>query len=89
MPSSAAVLGESTVCTAISRNIHRGDESVDTTKLQSFLHNAGFLVDEVSGFYGDKTIQAVKEYQSSKGLPKTGMTYENTRQIIRMDTCGR
>ena len=43
---------------------------------------------EVTGFYGDKTIGAVKDYQMAKGLPITGMVYDATRAAIKAETCG-
>lgn len=82
------VLGASTVCTELTRNFHRGDESLETTKLQTFLHEQGFMTDVPSGFYGDKTVEAVKAYQASRGLPQTGMVYDFTRKAITSDTCG-
>ena len=74
-------------CTDISRNIHRGDESPMTSLLQVFLADKGFLQGEPSGFFGDLTIEAVKAYQRSLGLPETGMVYDFTRQAIKDATC--
>jgi peptidoglycan hydrolase-like protein with peptidoglycan-binding domain len=45
------------------------------------------MIDDPSGFYGDKTIEAVKRYQRNKGLPETGMVYEFTRSMIAKDSC--
>jgi hypothetical protein len=84
--SRSQVLGASTMCVDIPRNMHRGAESSSVTTLQKFLKDKGFL-SEVSGFYGDKTIEAVKDYQASKGLIPTGMVYEVTRQAMRDETC--
>lgn len=74
-------------CVDIPRNIHRGSESVFVTSLQSFFIEKGLMEGESTGFYGDKTVQAVKEYQISKGLPPTGMVYDFTRSAIKEDTC--
>ncbi len=82
----AKVLGASTACIYISRNLHRGAESSAVTTLQKFLQSKG-LLNEVSGFYGDKTIEAVKGYQATIGLAPTGMVYEVTRQAMRDETC--
>jgi peptidoglycan hydrolase-like protein with peptidoglycan-binding domain len=82
------VLGAySTSCVNIMRNLHRGDESVFVSKLQDFLTQKGFLTEKTTGFYGDKTVEAVKEYQSSKGLSVTGMVYDLTRQAVQSETC--
>ncbi len=87
------VLGASTSyqeevsCTRISKNIRRGDESNDTKALQSFLNKKGLLSNDPTGFYGDKTVLAVKAYQTSKGIPATGMTYEVTRSLVEGESC--
>jgi hypothetical protein len=87
IPTETMVLGASASCTEIARNLHRGDESADTTLLQTFLHSVG-LLNDVTGFYGDNTVSAVKAYQGSKGLSATGMVYELTRDAIRGESCG-
>jgi hypothetical protein len=84
---SGEVQGLATQCVDLWVNMHRGYESYSVTKLQEFLRSHNFL-GEVTGFYGDLTIAAIKEYQGSKGLPKTGMTYELTRAAIKAETCG-
>lgn len=84
--STGAVLGASAQCVDLPVNMHRGYASYSVTRLQTFLKSIG-LTDEVSGFYGDKTVTAVKEYQASKGLPQTGMVYDFTRQLIKQDSC--
>ena len=73
-------------CANIPYNLHRGAESKNVTKLQKFLQEKGLLSD-VTGFYGDKTVEAVKDYQASKNLPVTGMVYDFTRQVIKEDSC--
>lgn len=73
-------------CVNITYNLHRGHESNNVTKLQKFLQGKGVL-NEVTGFYGDKTIEGVKDYQANVGLPVTGMVYEATRESIRQESC--
>ena len=83
-----AVLGAfTTSCVDIPKNIHRGSESVFVSKLQDFLIGKGLLTEQATGFYGDKTVTAVKDYQSENGLPVTGMVYDFTRNVIREETC--
>ncbi|MCX6757055.1 MAG: peptidoglycan-binding domain-containing protein, partial [Candidatus Nomurabacteria bacterium] len=81
------VLGVSTICTNIPRNLHRGAESNSVKNLQTFLQDKGLLSDTPTGFYGDKTVEAVKDYQAMKGLPQTGMVYTFTRQAIKAESC--
>ena len=83
------VLGASIKCVQIPSNLHRGKEGKVVTDLQEFLATAGFLSLAPSGFYGDKTILAVKEYQAARGIPVTGMVYGMTRAAIESEACGR
>lgn len=75
------------MCADIAYNVHRGAESPSVSLLQSFLLEKGFMEGEVTGFYGDKTVEAVKDYQASVGLPTTGMVYDFTREAIRAESC--
>lgn len=86
MGDSGTVLGASNRCVNLPSNMHRGYESSHVSQLQTFLQNEGML-SEVTGFYGDKTVAAVKAYQQSKGLPMTGMVYGFTRAAIKSDSC--
>ncbi len=83
----STVLGASTLCVDITYNLHRGYEDNNVKNLQAFLVSKGLLSDTPSGFYGDKTVEAVKSYQVSKGLPATGMVYDFTRSSIKEDSC--
>jgi len=89
IPSNSAVLGVSTSneCVDLPYNFHRGSESNSVMSLQKFLIARGFLNDGPTGFYGDKTVSAVKAYQESEGLPQTGMVYDFTRAAIAADSC--
>ncbi len=85
---SGQVLGASTMCIDLPFDFHRGNQSPSTKKLQDFLIKKGYMEGEVTGFYGDTTISAVKDYQKAKGLPETGMVYEFTRAALKKETCG-
>jgi peptidoglycan hydrolase-like protein with peptidoglycan-binding domain len=85
--SSSAVLGVASMCVNLPINLIRGAESPSVSLLQSFLLEKGFMEGEVTGFYGDKTVEAVKDYQASVGLPTTGMVYDFTREAMRAESC--
>ncbi len=85
--STGTVLGAATVCVDLPYNFHRGYESKVVSKMQTFLISQGLLSGEPTGFFGDKTLEAVKSYQKSRGLPQTGMVYGMTRAAIKADTC--
>jgi hypothetical protein len=84
----SAVLGAQTECTDITRNISRSDESNDTYLLQKFLKNQGLLSSEPTGYFGEKTVDAVKAYQGIRSLPQTGKVFEMTRLVIKSESCG-
>lgn len=86
-PQAGGVLGVSTMCVDLPINMHRGAESNDVKNLQAFLISKGLLTEAVSGFYGDSTVTAVRDYQLSKDLPVTGMVFDFTRQMIRAESC--
>ncbi len=85
--SKGSVLGKYTTCVSLTTNLHRGFESLQVKSLQTFLIQKGYLLDNVTGFYGDKTVEAVKDYQASVGLPTTGMVYDFTREAMRAESC--
>ena len=90
LPSTAKVLGASTdtpQCIQLVQNLHRGMESSQVTLLQNFLHEQGFLEVPATGFYGDKTVSAVNNYQTSNSIKQTGMVYELTRDSIAKQSC--
>ncbi|MFA5132330.1 MAG: peptidoglycan-binding protein [Candidatus Paceibacterota bacterium] len=74
-------------CINLPQNLHRGAESSLVRLLQSFLIAKGLLAGNATGFYGDKTVEAVKAYQSSVNLPATGMVYDFTRNAIKVESC--
>jgi hypothetical protein len=74
-------------CTKLTKNLYRGKEGSSVEALQNFLFQKGLLNEIPSGFYGDKTVDAVKVYQASAGLKVSGMVYEGTREAIMAETC--
>lgn len=74
-------------CVSIPTNLHRGSALPSVDKLQKFLNQKGLLQASSTGFFGDKTIEAVKAYQRSVGLKETGMVYDFTRRAISDETC--
>lgn len=81
------VLGAYSQCLDIMENLHRGANSESVTELQKFLSGKGLLSEDATGFYGDKTVEAVKKYQESMGIKDSGMVYEYTREAIKGETC--
>lgn len=55
------------------RDMAEGNAGQDVAQLQSFLRSSGFLAGEATGSYGASTTRAVKAWQKSLGLERTGM----------------
>jgi peptidoglycan hydrolase-like protein with peptidoglycan-binding domain len=87
------VLGASTSnipCIDGPRNMHRANEERIARRVQSFLVQKGFLdeADVVSGgAYGEKTITAIKAYQSSVGVPATGELFDIAHDVMPLGGC--
>jgi peptidoglycan hydrolase-like protein with peptidoglycan-binding domain len=62
--------------------------SGEVSDLQDFLITKGFLSGDSTGYYGLKTVEAVKKYQASKGVIRTGSVGNLTKTQIKNDTCG-
>lgn len=50
--------------------------------IQRLLNSRGYPVGNVDGWYGTKTIEAVKRFQRDQGLPVTGIFNPRTRQRL-------
>lgn len=59
----------------------------EVSKVQSFLQERGYLNAEPSGYFGLMTQNAIKSYQTNKGLVSTGYVGTYTRQMIQTDSC--
>lgn len=60
----------------------------DVTLLQQFLQEEGYLKSSPTGFYGNLTRTAVKDYQNSNGIPSSGYLGPITRAKMRDFSCG-
>lgn len=83
----AKVKASADSCTDLPKNLTKGSPAQTTMMLQKFLIAKGLLPGEASGVYGDFTVEAVKTYQRSVGLPETGKVYDFTRKAIKQETC--
>lgn len=59
----------------------------EVSVLQDYLFSKSFLAQGASGFYGLKTVEAVKKYQRSVGLPVSGSVGSLTKKAVYNDTC--
>ncbi len=78
-------------CVNISRDLVLGQRGADVSKLQSFLVTQNFPGSGawmVSGFFGNATQAAVRDFQQVQGLATTGSLDSATRAAISRVTCG-
>jgi N-acetylmuramoyl-L-alanine amidase len=82
--SGGAVLGASTSTTPspFPMVMMKGESSDAIKVLQSFLTTWGYFDDAVSGYYGPKTVVAVKKFQTANDLKSTGNVNEKTLVIL-------
>jgi peptidoglycan hydrolase-like protein with peptidoglycan-binding domain len=59
-----------------------GSEGTDVTELQKRLTVLGFFSGEATGYFGSRTEQAVKEFQTSRGIRAAGYVGPATRDAL-------
>lgn len=70
---------------SIDTNLAYKTTSPEVTELQDFLQNQGILKVAPTGYFGLKTLSAVKTYQASKGISPTGFVGPITRKSINSE----
>ena len=78
-------------CVSLSGNLSFGSRNGEVRVLQQFLvaqNYPGGGAWMVTGYYGNATVQAVRNLQQSVGLPMTGSVDAATRSAIQMRSCG-
>lgn len=56
-------------------------------ELQNALIGAGYLSGNATGYFGVKTLKAVKQYQKVNGITPTGFVGEKTQGVLRSQFC--
>ena len=80
-----AVISPIPALASIDANLKYGQFSTEVTELQDFLVDKGFLKTSPTGFFGLLTLNAVKTYQASIGLPNTGYVGIMTRTAVNAE----
>ncbi len=75
-------------CVDLQNNLIKGKETSEVLSLQNFLAQKGFLTAKPNGYFGVGTLAAVKKYQQSIGLSRSGQVFPLTRAAIKKETCG-
>ncbi len=66
----------------ITKTLSKGTNDAEVKVLQSVLKDAGYLKEEVTGYYGRATEAAVKKFQADRGLEATGSVGPRTRAAL-------
>ncbi len=64
------------------RPLEKGMSGSDVSALQTLLKEKGFFNADVTGYYGQVTLQAVADFQKSQGLESLGYVGPATRAIL-------
>ncbi|MFA5889131.1 MAG: peptidoglycan-binding protein [Candidatus Paceibacterota bacterium] len=59
-----------------------GSSGADVSALQTILKQKGFLSGDITGYYGNLTTKAVRDFQLSKGLEQAGVIGPRTRVAL-------
>ncbi len=58
------------------------DQGEEVLKMQSRLDELGYLDMAYDGYYGEHTVQCVKDFQRANGLPETGVADSDTQKRL-------
>jgi peptidoglycan hydrolase-like protein with peptidoglycan-binding domain len=78
-------------CTNLSSDLSNGSRGSEVSTLQQFLVNQRYPGTGnwmVTGYYGDATEAAVRNFQANRGLFQSGVVDWSTRNAIREYSCG-
>ncbi|MCC8051021.1 MAG: peptidoglycan-binding protein [Clostridiales bacterium] len=62
--------------------IQIGDENDTVVEIQEILIDAGYLSSNATGYFGEMTEQAVKDFQAENGLEETGVVDTTTYSLL-------
>ncbi len=77
---SSGVLGVSTYY--FTEKLELGSIGNEVKELQNYLINKGYLNTSVTGYFGSKTFEALKEYQKANNLEADGLVGAKTREVL-------
>lgn len=78
-------------CVSLSRDLVSGSRGSEVTSLQTFLVSQNYPGSGswmITGYFGQATAQAVRNFQGQQGLIITGSVDSSTRSAIARVTCG-
>ena len=71
-------------------SLKQEDENDTVKAMQLRLYNIGYIADKdnVTGYYGEVTAEAVKKFQKNNGLKETG-TADNATLVLLFDSSAK
>ncbi len=85
------VISATSSCLRFTKNLQHGvsdkGRGTSVSQLQDFLRSNNFLQIKKTGFFGVRTVQAIKKFQNKNGLPSTGTLGPVTRAKIEKISC--
>ena len=72
----------SNVSYKFTRPLSLGDSGAEVKELQRRLAGEGIYLDEIDGYFGLSTLQAVRAYQKSQGISQLGNVGPGTRAAL-------
>ncbi|MDB5204638.1 MAG: Cell wall lytic [Candidatus Taylorbacteria bacterium] len=82
------IVAPSTSCVQISKNLSLGLSGNEVTKLQLYLSQTGYFSVAPSGYFGQVTMGAVRNFQRDHGITILGSVGPLTRAEIARVSCG-
>lgn len=67
--------------------IEQEAEGYDVYEIQYILKKFGYFTHDCTGYFGEATAQAVKKFQTDKGIDATGIADDDTVAILRNANC--
>lgn len=80
-------MAETTSCLDLQSDLSRGATNNSVMLLQRYLHESGYLKLTPSGYFGEATLFAVKNFQANSNIVSTGYVGPITRLSIKQKTC--
>ncbi len=83
--------GAGSSCVNLSSDLSYGSRGASVSQLQGFLVSQNYPGSGswmVTGYFGPATLSALRNFQSTHGLPVTGMADASTRSAIASVSCG-
>src|SRR3989338_2844671 len=78
-------------CVILTTDLSFGSRGSEVTKLQQFLVSQNYPGGGnwmITGYFGNATVKAVRNFQQTASLPMTGHVDAQTRAAIQNQTCG-